>query len=117
IRQLLRVGPRQRPLSNTTALVLLYGNLVLAIVVVWRLSADGITHWVQVTAPAAVEQLFSSARAEPIERLIAGAPVSPPFRAGIKMRVDAALDYVERKVRRTLEEIIASAPYAVWLAA
>jgi predicted PurR-regulated permease PerM len=45
IRQRLRIGKRQRPISNTAALALLYGNLVLAIVLIWRLSADGITHW------------------------------------------------------------------------
>jgi len=117
IRQRLRVGPRQRPLSNTTALVLLYGNLVLAIVVVWRFSADGITHWVQATAPAAVEDLFSSARAEPIERLISMAPIAPTTRAGVKVRVDGVLDYIEQKVRNTLQEMIAAAPYALWLAA
>ena len=53
IRRRVRIGPRQRPLSNLTALVLLYGTLVLGIVIVWRLSAEGITNWVQMTAPAA----------------------------------------------------------------
>jgi len=117
IRRRLRVGPRQRPLSNTTALILLYGGLVLAIVVVWRVSADGITPWVRGTAQAADERLFSHMRAEPLDRLIAGAPVAPPIRAGIKRRVDAALDYLEGKVRSTLQEMIAAAPYALWLAA
>src|SRR5262245_61028582 len=99
IRQRVRVGRRQRPLSNTTALALLYGGLVLAIVIVWRVSAEGITNWVRVTAPAAVERLFSSARAEPIERLIARAPLAPATRAAVRSRVAGALDYVEAKVR------------------
>jgi predicted PurR-regulated permease PerM len=117
IRRRVRVGPRNRPLSNTAALVLLYGTLVLAIVVVWRFSAAGITHWVHATAPAAVERLFNSARAEPLERVIAVAPFAAETRATIKSRIDAALDYLERQVRSTLQEMIAAAPYALWLAA
>jgi predicted PurR-regulated permease PerM len=117
IRQRVRVGPRNRPLSNAAALILLYGTLVLAIVVVWRFSAAGIIRWVHVTAPAAVERLFNSARAEPLERAIAAAPFGAGTRAAIKSRVDAALDYLERQVRNTLQEMIAAAPYALWLAA
>ena len=92
IRQRVRLGPRHRPLSNTAALILLYGNLVLALVLVWRLSAEGITHWVHVTAPAAVDRLFTSARAEPLDRLIAGAPLAEETRVAVKARIDAALD-------------------------
>lgn len=117
IRQRVRIGRRQRPISTAAALALLYGNLVLAIVVVWRLSADGITTWVRVTAPAAVDRLFTSARAEPLEQLIAAAPVTPATRAAVKGRIDGAIDYLEHEVRSTLQEMIAAAPYALWLAA
>ena len=117
IRQRVRMGPRQRPISKTAALALLYGNLVLSIVVVWRLSADGISAWVRVTAPAAVDRLFTTARAEPIDRLVAGAPLAPSTRTAVKNRLDGAIDYVEREFRSTLQEMIAAAPYALWLAA
>lgn len=116
VRQRVRIGPRRRPMSNLAAVALLYGNLVLAILMVWRLSAYGISHWVHVTAPAAVDRLFTSARAEPIERLVAFAPVSPATRAAVKNRIDDAIDYIEREVRSTLQEMIAAAPYALWLA-
>jgi len=117
IRQRVRMGPRQRPISNTAALALLYGNLVLAIVVVWRLSADGITRWVQVTAPASVDRLFSTARTDPLDQVIARAPLSPARRVAVKNRLDAAVDYLEQEIRSTLQEMIAAAPYALWLAA
>jgi predicted PurR-regulated permease PerM len=117
LRQRVRIGRRQRPISNTAALMLLYGSLVLSIVVVWRLSADGITRWVYVTAPAAVDRLFSTARTEPIDRVIASAPMSPATRIAIKDRLDGAVDYLEQEIRSTLQEMIAAAPYALWLAA
>jgi predicted PurR-regulated permease PerM len=117
IRQRVRIGPRQRPISNIAALALLYGNLVLSIVVVWRLSADGITRWVQVTAPAAVDRLFSTARTDPLDRVMATAPLTPSTRLAVKNRLDGAVDYLEQEIRSTLQEMIAAAPYALWLAA
>jgi predicted PurR-regulated permease PerM len=117
IRQRVRIGPRQRPISNTAALALLYGNLVLAMVLVWRLSAAGITHWVHETAPAAVDRLFTIARAEPFDRMIAMVPLSAGAQASLKTRLDGAIDYLEREIRSTLQEMIAAAPYALWLAA
>jgi predicted PurR-regulated permease PerM len=117
MRQRVRIGPRQRPISNIAALALLYGNLVLAIVLIWRLSADGITHWVHETAPAAVDRLFTTARSEPFDRVIAMVPFSSSVQATAKARLDGAIDYLEREIRSTLQEMIAAAPYALWLAA
>src|SRR4029453_14629618 len=117
LRQRVRIGRRQRPISNTAALALLYGSLVLWMVVVWRLSADGISHWVQVTAPAAVDRLFTTARTEPFDSVIASAPVSSATRTAIKNRLGAANDFFEGEIRSTLQEMIAAAPYALWLAA
>src|SRR5262249_2234983 len=99
------------------ALAILYGNLVLVILLVWRLSADGISTWVQVTAPTAVDRLFTNARAEPVERLIAAVPIAPSTRTALKTRLDRAIAYLEREIRTTLQEMIAAAPYALWLAA
>ena len=117
IRQRVRLGPRQRPISKAAALAILYGNLVLVILLVWRLSADGISTWVQVTAPTAVDRLFTNARAEPVERLIAAVPIAPSTRTALKTRLDRAIAYLEREIRSTLQEMIAAAPYALWLAA
>jgi predicted PurR-regulated permease PerM len=71
---------------------------------------------VHTTAPAAVDRLFTSARAEPIERLIAAAPLAADTRASLRIQADSAIDYIEREVRKTLQEMIAAAPYALWLA-
>ena len=49
--------------------------------------------------------------------MIASAPVSPATRIAIKNRLDAAIDYLEQEIRSTLQEMIAAAPYALWLAA
>ena len=117
IRQRVRLRPRQRPISKVAALAILYGNLVLVIILVWRLSADGISTWVQVTAPTAVDRLFTNARAEPLERLIAAFPIAPSTRTALKTRLDQAIAYLEREIRSTLQEMIAAAPYALWLAA
>jgi predicted PurR-regulated permease PerM len=117
VRQRVRLGRRQRPISKVAALALLYSNLVLAILLVWRLSADNISAWVHVTAPAAVDRLFTNAKAEPLERLIAAAPISPTTRTAMKTRLDQAIAYLEREIRSTLQEMIAAAPYALWLAA
>src|SRR5262245_30945064 len=94
----LRIGRRPRPIANPAALALLYGGLVMAIVVVWRLSAEGITHWVHVTAPASVDRLFTTARAEPIDRLIAIAPLSEATESALKRRIGSAIDYLEREI-------------------
>lgn len=117
IRQRVRLAPRQRPISKVAALAILYGNLVLVILLVWRLSADGISTWVHVTAPTAVDRLFTNARAEPLERLIAATPLKPATRTALKTRLDQAIAYLEREIRSTLQEMIAAAPYALWLAA
>src|SRR5687768_16586135 len=108
VRQRVRVGRRQRPMSNVAALALLYGNLVLAIVLLWRVSADGITKWVHVTAPAAVDRLFTSARAEPLMELIARAPISPSTQTALRTRLDGGINYLEREVRSTVQEMIAA---------
>jgi predicted PurR-regulated permease PerM len=116
IRRRILIGPRRRPLSAPAALALLYCIVFVPLIAAGRLASDDIARWVNVTAPAAVDRLFSGARAEPFESVIAGAPLSDEVRASVKGWVDGAVAYVEREVRSTLHDLIAAAPYARWLA-
>jgi predicted PurR-regulated permease PerM len=116
IRRRVRIGPRNRPMSNPAALALLYLLVFAPMLLAARLAAHGIEAWIHVTAPSAVDRLFTSARAEPIDRLIGGVPFAPETRATLRRRFDAGIRYFEREVRSTLYDMIAAAPYARWLA-
>jgi predicted PurR-regulated permease PerM len=116
IRRRILIGRRKRPLSRPAALALLYCIVFAPTIAAGRLTADGIAHWVHVTAPAAVDHLFSGARAEPFETVIARAPISDAARLSLRRSVGRGVGYVEREVRSTLHDLIAAAPYARWLA-
>jgi predicted PurR-regulated permease PerM len=116
LRRRVRIGPRHRPLSRPAAILLLYLTVFVPGAFVWRGTQDAAVHWVHVTAPAAVERLFSGGNFEPFERLIARAPISPGAQRRIVRRLERAMSYVEREVRTTLNELIAAARYARWLA-
>ena len=116
VRRRVRIGRRQRPVSAATALILIYVVLFVPAVLAWRHSEDRVVHWVRVTAPAAVGQLFGGGKFEPLERLIGRAPLSERTRAGALRRAERAVAYIEREARRTLDELIETAPYAPWLA-
>jgi predicted PurR-regulated permease PerM len=116
LRRRVRIGPRHRPLSRPAAICLLYLTVLVPGAIVWRGARDAAVHWVHVTAPAAVERLFSGGNFEPFERLIARAPISTGAQRGLVRRLERAMSYVEREVRTTLNELIAAARYARWLA-
>jgi predicted PurR-regulated permease PerM len=116
LRRRVRIGPRQRPISRPVAILVLYLAVFVPGTFAWRSAQDDAIHWVHVTAPAAVERLFSGGNFEPFERLIARAPVSAGARRGLTARLERAMSYVEREVRTTLNELIAAARYAKWLA-
>ena len=116
LRRRVRIGRRQRPISRPGAILLLYLVVFVPGTFLWRSAQDDAIHWVDVTAPAAVERLFSGGNFEPFERLIARAPVSAGARRGLTARLERAMSYVEREVRTTLNELIAAARYARWLA-
>jgi len=116
LRRRVRIGRRQRPISRPGAILLLYLVVFVPGTFLWRSAQDDAIHWVDVTAPAAVERLFSGGNFEPFERLIARAPVSAGARRGLTARLERAMRYVEREVRTTLNELIAAARYARWLA-
>lgn len=116
LRRRVRIGRRQRPISRPIAILLLYLAIFVPGALVWRSAQDDAAHWVRVTAPAAVERLFSGGNFEPFERLIARAPLSAIARRGVIVRLERAMSYVEREARTTLNELIAAARYAEWLA-
>lgn len=90
LRRLVRTGGRNRPVSRAVALAILYAVLFVPAALAWRFAGDGISRWVHVTAPAAVDHLFSGSNS-----LVVG--------------------YIEREARSTLQDLIAAAPHAPWL--
>jgi predicted PurR-regulated permease PerM len=116
LRRRVRIGPRQRPISRPLAILFLYLVVFVPGALVWRSSRAAAVHWVHVTAPAAVERLFSGGHFAPFERLIARAPMSAGARTDLIARLERGMDYIERETRATLSDMIAAARYAEWLA-
>ena len=115
VRRRVRTGARKRPLSRAAALAILYALLFIPATVAWRLSGDRMTHWVRVTAPAAVDHLFSGTDLGALERLIARAPLPAGARPVVGQRIEGAIRYIERETRSTLADLISAARYAAWL--
>ena len=111
----LRFGPRGRPLGRSAAILLIYLLLFVPGAVAWRMESDGIRQWVRVTAPQAVDHLFSGGDFETIDRLIAAAPMPASARPMARRRVNGAIAYIQGQVRTTLGTLIDAARYAAWL--
>jgi len=114
IRRRLRMGRRRRPISDATAILLVYAAILVPVAVVWRQAQPAVHHWIATTAPAAVDRLFAGGAAGPVERAFAplpGALQMTMVRTG--MNVAAAM---EQSARSTMEEMITAARYAAWLA-
>ena len=117
LRLRLRFGPRQRPPSNAVAILMVYAVLFVPTALVWRISADRVSHWVRVTAPGAVEELFGgSGSAVPLEEVIARVPLPAGDRQALAQRLERVARYIERETRATLDDLIGAAEYASWLA-
>lgn len=110
-----RLGRRGRPLSRPASIILLYLVLFIPGAMAWRISSARIEQWVHVTAPEAVDHLFSGGDFETLDRLIAGAPVPSAARPALERRVDGAIGYIRREARTTLNTLIDAAQYAAWL--
>ena len=115
VRRRVRIGRRKRPLSRASALLVLYAVLFAPAALAWRFSEDRVTEWVRVTAPASVDRLFGRNDFGALDRLIARAPLPPASHPALKQRLEAAIGYLEREVRGTLDDLIAAAPHAAWL--
>jgi len=111
-----RFGRRGRPVSRSAAIILLYAILFVPGAVAWRVSSDRIEQWVHVTAPDAVDHLFSGDDFEAIDRLIARPPVPGSLRSVLRRRVEGAAGYIQGQARTTLNTLIDAAPHAAWLA-
>jgi predicted PurR-regulated permease PerM len=111
-----RLGRRNRPVSDAAAITLVYIVVLVPAVLIWRSSADRMSHWVHVTAPEAVDHLFQGGEFTPLTRMIAHAPLSSSTRTAITQRVNRGVRYIERETRQGLDDLLAAAPYAPWLA-
>jgi predicted PurR-regulated permease PerM len=111
-----RFGPRQRPPSNAIAIAIVYAVLLVPAALIWRTSADHVIHWVRVTAPDAVNELFGGDNLAPLEEMIADAPLPEGVRRAIAGRVKRGAAYVERQTRDTLDDLIGAAGHVSWLA-
>lgn len=115
VRRRVRRGRRQRPVSAASAILLLYVLIFVPGVLLWRVSKSDVTHWVNVTAPAALNHLFGGGGMAPVDRGLARLPLPTPVqRAGAAFTVRAA-GSLEREARATLAGCIAAAHYARWL--
>lgn len=110
-----RIGRRGRPLSRGAALVLIYALLSIPIALAWRFGSEPIRHWVDVTAPDAVEHLFGGNDSATIDRLITSAPFATRARPFVKRRIDGAISYIRRQAGLTLGTLIGAAKYVAWL--
>lgn len=115
VRKRIRLGKRQRPISDGAAIVLIYFCLFLPAAVAWRLSNEGVRHWFEVTAPASIDRLFSRESIRPFEAAMAHAPLPESFRQWLVGSVTSTAAFLERHTRETLDEAIAAARHSAWL--
>jgi predicted PurR-regulated permease PerM len=116
IRHRVRTRERHRPISRAAALGLLYAVLLVPAALAWRFSGDAIAQWVHVTAPNAVDRLFSGANSQAVDRAIMRSPLPEGTRRVLRERVERSIRYIEREARSTLHDLIDAAPLAPWLA-
>jgi predicted PurR-regulated permease PerM len=115
VRSRVRLGRRHRPVSTAVALLILYSILFVPAMLAWRFAGGGITRWVNVTAPTAVDKLFGGANPQALDRFFARAPLPANARLVVREPVESAIRYIEREARSTLHDLIAAAPHAPWL--
>src|SRR5258708_18171817 len=116
IRRRVRVGRRRRPISDASAIVLLYLVIFVPGALLWRMSEAGVKHWVAVTAPASIDRLFAGGTIAPLEAVLAHAPLPAGARRMLMRGSVRAAEALERSTRSTLAEIVTAARYAGWLA-
>jgi predicted PurR-regulated permease PerM len=80
------------------------------------LKADTVRQFVNVTAPAAVERLFTGDGIAPLGRAIDRMPIGASGRHLLHSTTQTAGGYLEHEARMTLGDLITAAPYARWLA-
>ena len=113
IRRRIRIGRRRRPISDAAAIVLIYFAVFVPGALLWRQAEPAIRHWIDVTAPRAVDRLFAGDSVAPIER--AFAPLPGALRTPLTRSSIGVADTIEHSARGTLAELITAARYAAWL--
>lgn len=114
IRRRIRIGRRQRPISDAAALCLLYLVIFAPGAFVWRMSEAAVKHWIAVTAPASVDRLFAGHTIPTLETVFA--PLPSGLRATLVRASARVADALEHSTRATLAELITGARHAAWLA-
>lgn len=117
VQRRVRIGPRQRPVSRAGALVAVYLVLFVPAAFVWSASRDQVAHWVRVTAPDAVNRLFTGGDTRAFDAFVRRLPLPEPARQTVVARGQSAIRYVERETRTTLADMIDAARQAIWLTA
>jgi predicted PurR-regulated permease PerM len=114
IRRRIRIGRRQRPISDGAAILLIYAAVFVPGGLLWQRARPAVQHWIAVTAPAAVDRLFAGSAVPRIEA--AFAPLPAGVRTTLTRTAVAGADAIEHSARGTLAELITAARYAAWLA-
>ena len=116
VRRRVRIGRRQRPISDAAAIGLLYIAIFVPGAFLWRLAEPAAKHWIAVTAPASVDRLFAAGSIGPMAGVIAHAPLPSRGREALTRGSGWVAAVLERGTRATLGELITAARYAAWLA-
>jgi predicted PurR-regulated permease PerM len=116
VRRRVRWGRRQRPVSAAVAILIVYVAILVPGAVVWRLAKEDVVRWVNVTAPASVNRLFSGGRIAPLDRAIARARLPRGVQLAGAAFTGRAAASLEREARGALAGCIEAARYAGWLA-
>jgi len=116
VRRRVRVGRRQRPISDAAAIALLYLAIFVPAGLTWRLAAPAVHHWIAVTAPASVDRLFAGGGMASVEKTLSRAPLPAGARDALLRASMWTAASLERNARGTLAELLDGARYAAWLA-
>lgn len=115
VQRTIRLGERQRPLSRTGAVTVIYIILFVPAALVWRQASPVVRHWVHVTAPETVDRLFSGGNTRPFDAFVRRIPLRLALRNTILDRGRRTIAYVERETRSTLDDMIQASRLAPWL--
>ena len=111
-----RLGPRRRPLSRPSAIVLICVALFASGGLTWRFGAPIVERWIRVTAPAVIERVFAgTARSAAVDRFYARAPLPRAMKPVATQATTRFLSYVEGQVRAALADVVGAARYVRWL--
>jgi predicted PurR-regulated permease PerM len=115
VRRRVRLGRRQRPVSQAAAILILYGALLVIGLLFWRTFSGPVIHWVAVTAPSTVDHLFGGTNVAELARSISRAPLPAGMRDWLARAATRVAGSLEHESRQTLADCISASKYAWWL--